>query len=335
MFLPKTHEPLHEAVNEVGKQMFDNWDGAELAPDIWETGWYPKRYEDKEVLIADLMAEKAIEEWGENWRDAAEHFIDNHPDKVFLGIQRKIEIEQLQEQFEDRSQANLWFILREASRFVYMQAKNKYQPHESPYIDMDLSSEPPILQTDKGPDPVELDEDALIYWDQQAEQAFAKRDQVRIGAQECFNSAFELFQQSLFAGHLVGEYITTDGSMKSVSSKVWATDEAREIFSKASYEGCLILVDKKMVGGFIKDQGGDITPTKNNSASKKLAKRGPQTAPKKEAAQKAIDDLWPNGEYEKFTSDQINDGVNEWLKKNNYQFDVSRDTTDRAISRRK
>lgn len=245
-FIPKSHVPLKDAINNIGQSKFKNWSGDELSSEIWKTGWYYGLSNEQENYIADTIASNALKEWSEDWEQAAERFFKQLNHEMFLLIKQK-EIDSLRASLPDKTQAYCWMIHREAARYILNCARRRYRSTDLSQMDLYFPAsgmEPPYLCKEGGSDPVELDEPALAIYEKQAENNFAIVEKFRLKAQSRFNTVTNWFRQELYDGELVVAYLKLDGELVEIPRKIWATDDSLDLFKTCKIEESDLLVSK-------------------------------------------------------------------------------------------
>ncbi len=243
-FIPKSHVPLQDAINKIGGLESDNWSGEEFNPENWNAGFSYGRFNEKEVHIADAIAEVALEQWGDSWVQAAERFFQQL-DLEITYIQRKAEIDALKANVQDEKQAYGWIVLREAARYIYKRAKLSREPTDpilTAFVSPQTEIQPPFIETEEGPDPLELDEATLASYEQGAEEEFASVDALRLEAQSRFIAVTDWFRQELFEGQLAVAYLAENGQLVEISKETWATDRALDLFMTCQFEEYQLLV---------------------------------------------------------------------------------------------
>ena len=245
IFIPRSHVALHDAINKIGSLMHDNWSEEELNPDIWKTDRNYERLLEIEERIVESIAKNALNEWGDDWIQAADRFIKQF-DLEIIYIRHKTKIDALKKNLNE-DQAFGWVILLEAAQYIYKQAKHRYRSIPSAGLGFDsikTTIQPPFFETKEGSDPIELDKGALASYERGAEEEFAKIYKLRLEMQSRFTTVINWFQQEMFEGQLACAYLVETGQLVSISQENWATDCALELFKTCQIEGHQLLVSK-------------------------------------------------------------------------------------------
>lgn len=229
VFIPRGDLLLQDGFSKAGAILIDNWTGDETASTIWNTDGI-RDYIDEDIdLAARLVSHRALASWGERWTEAARRFWDALDPTQFelhtLLIQNELRF--IRTFVSNEAEAMGLAGLHGAARAVVQRAY-----YRGYYL---LGNEPtnlpvPSLETDAGPDPIELDEDDLRSIEVIRNDYFASRDTTRKLAQERWRELVEWFRQEIYARKFTLSYIGKMGGRVEINHDIFGLDDCEILF---------------------------------------------------------------------------------------------------------
>jgi hypothetical protein len=264
-FIPKGHITLLEAMAQTGPLLLKDWNGDELDPVIWNVGNYTGFFSEREIFLADLVADACLKAFGEQWLTAAENYFSSlEPADLHVKyLMLKPEIEVLEKEFGNSRQAHVTITLREAARSILRHARIETG---NPMLRLSNTNEPPrpSLQTATGPDPIELGEAELASFEKTATAYFEERNARRMAAQKRWQELVNWFRQELFTEILVASYIAEDGKQIPVPGHTFAQAQAEWMFRESQHEHLLFLINALALEKHISPQSNPQVISKAN-----------------------------------------------------------------------